>query len=329
LWTHTDRSTRRILLILEVEDTGIGIAPEDQARMFDVFVQVSEARVRKGSGLGLSIIRQFVQMMGGTIRVQSTPGEGSLFRVELPVELVEESEVVVTGRDDPERVVGLAPGQPAYRILIVEDRRTNWLLLKRLLEDAGFLVRVAEDGDQAMDSFRIWQPALIWMDLRLHTMGGLEAAEQIRAMEGGHEVRIVALTASAFVQEREEVLAAGFDDFIRKPYRREEIFECMARQLGVRYLYETAQQSSPAQPMVAPALEALALVPHQLRTELAAAVVRLDPGPIAELICRVREHDARLGEVLATAAKRFAYTEILDAIQGSDDSVPRDVPDPQ
>ncbi len=321
--------SRRILLILEVEDTGIGIAPEDQARMFDVFVQVSEARVRKGSGLGLSIIRQFVHMMGGAIRVQSTPGEGSLFTVELPVELVEESEVAVAGRDDPDKVVGLAPGQPEYRILIVEDKRTNWLLLKRLLQDAGFLVRVAEDGDQAVDTFRTWQPALIWMDLRLHTMGGLEAAKRIREMDGGHEVRIVALTASAFVQEREEVLAAGFDDFIRKPYRREEIFDCMARQLGVRYLSKAASQPSHTDPVLAPTLEALALLPHQLRTELADVVVRLDPGPIAEVIGRVREHDAQLGEVLAGAAKRFAYTQILNAIQDSDDSVPADVHDRQ
>jgi CheY-like chemotaxis protein len=297
--------------------------------MFDVFVQVSEARVRKGSGPGLSIIRQFVQMMGGTIRVQSMPGEGSLFRVELPVELVEESAVVVAGRDDPKRVVGLAPGQPEYPILIVEDKRTNWLLLKRLLQDAGFPVRVSEDGDQAVETFRTWRPALIWMDLRLHTMGGLEAAKRIRMMDGGREVRIVALTASVFAQDREEVLAAGFDDFIRKPYRREEIFECIARQPGVRYLYEAAQRSSPAEQATTPSLEALALLPNQLRMELEDAVVRLDPGPIGEVIDRVRQHDAQLGEMLAGAAKRFAYTEILDAIQGSDDSVPGDVHDRQ
>ena len=86
-------------------------------------------------------------------------------------------------------------------------------------------VRVAEDGAQGVEMFRIWQPHLIWMDLRLPLMSGLEAAREIRALDGGRQVRIVALTASAFAQQREEVLAAGLDDFLRKPYRREEIFD--------------------------------------------------------------------------------------------------------
>src|SRR6202034_256863 len=115
---------RRVPLIIEVGDTGIGIAPEDQARIFDVFVQAGKASTRKGTGLGLSITRQFAQMMGGKISVRSTPGEGSLFRVEVPVDEAEESEVLAAHddpNDDKRQVVGLAPGQPEYRVLIVED----------------------------------------------------------------------------------------------------------------------------------------------------------------------------------------------------------------
>ena len=212
-------ASRDIRLILEVEDTGIGIAPEDQARIFDVFVQAGQTSTQKGTGLGLSITQQFVHMMGGSIHVESSIGKGSLFRVELPVQEAEESEAVAAN-DDRGQVVGLAPGQPDYRILIVEDKRENWLLLQRLLEDAGFQVQVAEDGAQGVEMFRTWQPHLIWMDIRLPVMGGLEATGRIRALEGGRRVKIVALTASAFAQQREEVLAAGLDDFLRKPYRR-------------------------------------------------------------------------------------------------------------
>ena len=122
--------------------------------------------------------------------------------------------------------------------------RENWQLLQRLLRDAGFQVRVAEDGAQAVELFQTWRPHLIWMDLRLPVMGGIEAAGKIRAMEGGREVKIIALTASAFAQEREEVMAMGFDDFLRKPYRLDEIFEHMARHLGVRYVYRTAGRPS-------------------------------------------------------------------------------------
>jgi CheY-like chemotaxis protein len=217
-----------ILLIFEVEDTGIGIALEDQDRIFDVFVQAGNGFTRKGNGLGLSISRQFVHMMGGSIRVRSIPGEGSLFRVELPVEHAKDLEVVAA-HDDQGQVVGLAPGQPEYRILIVEDKRENWLLLQRLLENAGFHVQVAEDGARGVEMFRSWLPHLIWMDLRLPVMDGMEAARKIRALDGGRHVKIIALTASAFAQQREEVLAAGLDDFLRKPYRRGEVFDCMAR----------------------------------------------------------------------------------------------------
>jgi CheY-like chemotaxis protein len=300
-------------LILEVQDTGIGIALEDQTRIFDVFVQVGHASAQKGTGLGLSIVHQFVHMMGGTVRVQSAPGQGSLFRVELPVEQAEECELE-TGRENPEQVARLAPGQRDYRILIAEDKSENWLLLQRLLEDAGFQVQVAEDGAQAVEMFRTWRPHLIWMDIHLPVMGGMEATGRIRALGGGRQVTIVALSASAFAEQREEVLAAGLDDFLRKPYRREEIFDCMARHLGVRYVYKAAPRARPSEP-AALRLEAISLLPQPLRKDLADALVRLDPGPIGEVIARVREHDPQLGEALSRSAKRTEYSEILHALR--------------
>ena len=123
-------------------------------------------------------------------------------------------------RIDPGRIVGLAPGQPGYRLLIVEDQEENWLLLKRMVEDAGFQVRVAGDGAEGIEVFRTWRPHFIWMDVRMPVMDGLEATRRIRAIEGGRDVKIVALTASVFKEERDNVLAAGMDDFIRKPTGR-------------------------------------------------------------------------------------------------------------
>jgi CheY-like chemotaxis protein len=231
--------------------------------------------------------------------------------------LADESEVPAT-HDDHRLVTGLAPGQPDYRILIVEDRRENWMLLQRQLQNAGFQVQVAEDGAQGVEMFRTWRPHLIWMDVQLPVMGGMEAARRIRALEGGREVRIVALTASVFAQQREEVLAAGMDDFLRKPWRRNEIFDCLERQLSLRYVYREGQRArseaavSPLEP------EALAMLPQKLRKELAAALLRLDAGPIGEAIDRIREVDARLGDNLARLAKRFAYTEMLNALVDGD-----------
>jgi CheY-like chemotaxis protein len=233
----------------------------------------------------------------------------------------------VAANDDHGQVVGLVPGQPAYRILIVEDKRENWLLLQRLLEDAGFQVQVAKDGALGVEMFRIWQPHLVWMDLRLPLMGGLEAAREIRAMDGGLQVKIVAISASAFAQQRQDVLAAGLDDFVRKPYRREEIFDCMAHHLGVRYLYsEVPAGGAPTDPVAALRREALALLPQQLRKELVDALIRLAPEPIVEVIERVSIQDPQLGEVLARCANRFAYTEILNALENGNARLREEVP---
>ena len=252
--------------------------------------------------------------MGGTISVHSAPGQGSLFRVDLPVEQVQTSDV--TADDDHRQVLALAPGQPDCRVLIVEDKRENWLLLQRLLLDAGFQVQVAQDGLQAVEMYRSWQPHLIWMDVRLPVLGGPEATARIRALDGGAAVRIVGLSASAFAHEQKECLAAGMDDFLRKPFRREEIFDVMARQLGIRYSYGQAQPVHAADP--SPFFQAdLSTLPQELRDDLANAVLRLESMHISEVIDRVAQHDAQLGEVLSRAAERLEYTPILKALERS------------
>jgi CheY-like chemotaxis protein len=307
-----DSANSGALLILEVEDTGIGISPEDQDRIFDVFVQAGHPSYQKGTGLGLSITRQFIQLMGGKITLRSEPGKGSKFRVEVPVEQAEESDVAAASPDHGQ--VELAPGQPEYRLLIVEDRKENWQLLQRILGNAGFELRVAGDGAMGVELYESWRPHLIWMDLQLPVMNGVEAAAKIRAMEGGRKVKIVALTASAFEQEREEVLAAGLDDFLRKPFRREEIFDCLARHLGVRYADRQARAVPLASPRSATQLD-LTILPEDLRKELAAAVVTLDGELIRESIAKAAKYDALIGEALALVAKRSSYSEILKALR--------------
>jgi signal transduction histidine kinase/ActR/RegA family two-component response regulator len=300
-----------VLLRFEVEDTGMGIDPEDQVNIFEPFIQLGNTN-NQGSGLGLAITRKFVELMGGTISVESTPGEGSSFRVNVPAEEVNESEELA--REGADRlVIGLAPSQPDYRILVVEDRRENWLLLQRILEAVGFHVRVAQNGADAVEMFRRWRPHFIWMDVRLPVMNGLKAARCIRAMEGGQGVKIAALTASPFTDQRHEVLAAGLDDFVRKPYRPGEIFDCMARHLGVRYLYRVDPLATPERAS-APQPDALAALPQDLRGHLKDAVISLDVRRIAFMIDRVAERDAALGRMLAGCAEGFAYTAILNAL---------------
>jgi signal transduction histidine kinase/DNA-binding response OmpR family regulator len=306
-----DRTPQKLRLQLEVADTGIGIAAEDQAAIFEPFVQAGLKGTQKGTGLGLAITRRFVELMGGRVRLESTLGSGSTFRIELPVEEVES--VPAVPQRARRRPVGLAPGQRDYRILVVEDKAENWMVLERILQAVGFQVQVAENGEECIKLFTAWRPHFIWMDLRLPGMNGVDAARRIRVLEGGGEIKIVALTASAFSTQRDAVLAAGFDGFLRKPYRSEQIFDCMARVLGVGYIYVEDLPSADGDLSLTP--ESLEAVPEQLRKELADTVVRLEPREISAAIRRIADRDAAVGRVLASYADRFAYTKILNALQ--------------
>ncbi len=300
-------------LLIEVEDSGPGIAPEDRTRLFEPFVQLSEDATQRGTGLGLTITRQFVNMLGGSIVVESTLGEGALFRVELPVDLADTNDILQQDLGKHGQIVGLAPGQPVYRILIVEDQRENQLLLSRLMTNLGMDVKVAENGKRCLELFEDWRPDLIWMDRRMPVMDGIEATQRLRRLPGGQTVKIVAVTASAFKEQQQEMLDAGMDDFVRKPYRFEEIYDCMSRQLDVTYIY---QSEPPVVEAAAVTLTAdmLAVIPKALRQQLRDALISLDSEKIAESINQVIKVDATLGLALSHLADYFDYPSILDAL---------------
>lgn len=300
-------------LLLEVEDSGPGIAPEDQQRIFEPFVQLGAQWDNKGTGLGLSITRQFVQLMAGSISLESTPGKGSLFRIELPLSEVAKTDIVQSKQVKKGDVVGLSPGQPEYRILIVEDKLENQLLLAKLMESVGFQVRVAENGEQAVKLFQSWRPHFIWMDRRMPVMDGLEATRRIRILPGGNEVKIVAVTASAFIEQRSQSLEAGMDDFVRKPYRFNEIYECMSKHLGVRYIYD-GTPDEPEQPAIALTPEMLSVLPEGLRSDLATALESLETQRIARVIQQVASYDRKLQKTLSHLAENFDYPAILKAL---------------
>ncbi|HYI97210.1 MAG TPA: ATP-binding protein, partial [Bryobacteraceae bacterium] len=312
-WSATPTNIAdRVLLKFEVEDTGIGVAAADQARIFDAFVQAGEVDRHQGVGLGLTISRQLIGLMGGTVHMESAPGRGSCFRIELPAELVPYSDV--TQGDELPAVLALEPGQPEYRILIVEDDRESSLLLESLLQNAGFAVLAVGDGAQAVEKFRDWRPQFVWMDLHLPVIDGLEAARRIRNCDGGSAVRIAAVTASGFVGSRSEILAGGLDDYLHKPYRPEEIFACMARHLGVRYTRNQADAADTKEIAVGLRVEDLATLHVDVRRELREALMTLEPERISAVIKRISHDNAVLGSILARYAGEYAYTAILRAI---------------
>jgi CheY-like chemotaxis protein len=195
---------------------------------------------------------------------------------------------------------------------MVEDQVENQLLLRRLLEDAGFSVKLALNGAEGVELFQSFHPHFIWMDRRMPVMDGLEATKHIRALTGGQEVKIVAVSASVFGEQRTETLTQGMDDFVRKPYRPDEIFDCMARHLGVRYVYAAPEAAENDAPLPA---AALVYLPTALRHELVDALVNGNTDHIAQLLLRVEQQDAALAKTLSRHLNHFDYLPILQALE--------------
>lgn len=303
-------------LLIDVEDTGVGIKLEDQQRIFEPFVQVGEANTQKGTGLGLTITRQYVELMGGSINVESTLGKGSVFHIDMPLEMADEADVVkITGITKRE-VVGLAPNQPEYRILIVEDQKENQILLSQLMTNVGFTVKVADNGEQGVQLFQSWHPHLIWMDRRMPVMDGVTATRRIRELPDGKDVKIVAVTASALLEQRGEILSAGMDDFVVKPYRFNDIYECLIKQLGVQYIYADSQTEKVADEATL-TTESLAILPPALRQELQTALESLDSERISAVIQQVATYDANLEKTLLHLADNFNYPAILKTLKSN------------
>jgi signal transduction histidine kinase/FixJ family two-component response regulator len=298
----------------EVADTGPGIPDEEKERIFFPFVQLgNRPSTDAGSGLGLAICRQHVELMGGEIGVASESGEGSVFHFEIPVTVLSSEAVRAAPRRG--RIIGIAKGEPCYRLLIVEDHPENRLLLRKLLEPLGFDLREAATGEEAVALFQQWRPHLIFMDIRLPGMGGLEATRGIKTADAGIQTRIVAVTAHALEEERREILAAGCDDFIRKPYRDIEILDTLAKHLGVRFIYEeeAAAASVPA------SLDATALagLPDELLNKLEHALTLIDADAISRAIEEIRACNPSLAEALAAVGAELQYGRILRLIRAA------------
>lgn len=310
LWVKHNHATH---LIMEVEDTGCGIAPEDQAKLFQPFVQVGPQGRQQGTGLGLAITRQFAELMGGGISVTSSAGKGSVFRVDVVVQLASPEEIPQISMEQGD-VTGLEPGQPIWRVLVVEDQKDNQILLMGLLQKAGFQTRLAENGAGAVEQFTIWQPHFIWMDRRMPVMDGVEATRRIRALPGGDAVKIAAVTASTFREEDAELTTAGFDAVVHKPYRPAQIFDCMERLLGARFVRDEAE----AMPTAHRDLSGAALddLPFALRQELDEALLFLDSERILRVIGEIGRAAPELAAALGERAHNYDYSGIREALQG-------------
>ena len=225
------------LLSIEVRDTGIGIKRDDLDRIFLPFEQTAgTAALTEGTGLGLTITRQYVEILGGKIVVESEPGKGSCFRFTIPVGRCDPDHARLPSCPDyPVRIAGPAT---VVRALIVEDQPENRLLLRHFLEPLDFQIREAANGQEALAVFQEWQPQVIFMDRRMPVLDGLEATRKIRTLSGGAETVIIAVSARSFKEEQQEMLAAGCNGFIAKPFGSGDIMALLKQHLHLEFVYE-------------------------------------------------------------------------------------------
>jgi CheY-like chemotaxis protein/nitrogen-specific signal transduction histidine kinase len=300
-------------LFFEVEDTGAGIAPGEIDSIFEAFVQTETGKQsQQGTGLGLPISKRFIELMGGEITVSSQLGKGTIFRFHIKAQWSAAEKIK---EDKPRRrVIGLQPNQPEYRILAVDDRWENRQLLLKLLQPVGFALREASNGQETVEIWQQWQPHLIWMDMRMPVMNGYEATQQIKSNLRGQATVVIALTASTLEEEKAVVLSAGCDDFVRKPFREEIIFEKIAQHLGVRYLYEEIADSG-EEKVDRLTAEDLRIMPEQWLGELVEAAASIDSQLIAQLLSQIPEEHQSLSKAIQKEVDEFDFERIMNLAQ--------------
>ena len=322
----TTNDEQKLILYFEVEDTGPGIDPQEIHLLFEAFAQTETGRKsQQGTGLGLPISQKYVQLMGGEIQVSSTPGVGSIFAFTIQIGLTEADSVQIP--KPYRKIINLAPNQPEYRILIVDDVPESRLLLIKILTAIGFFTQEAENGQEAVEIWNKWQPHLILMDMRMPVMDGYEAVRQIRMQEKqklncpknqGNSAKtiIFALTASAFEEQRKIIISVGCDDFIRKPFQAEVLLEKISQYLGVEYLWEAESKEieniqKTAEPIAAvDLLNLLSQMSSDWSQSLYDAASECSDDLVLNMVSEIPPEKAPLANTLRDLAENFQFDKI-------------------
>ncbi|GDY12012.1 hypothetical protein LBMAG53_08900 [Planctomycetota bacterium] len=308
------------MLTIRIRDTGAGIAPTELPDLFRPFVQAEAGRKHgDGTGLGLAISLKFARLLNGDLSVESRPGIGSCFTLYLPV-LRATSAVMQPSRLN---VVGPAPGERTPRLLIAEDHADSRTLLTEMLRTSGCLVVSVGNGDEAVSACRRERFDLVWMDIDMPVLDGMAAAAAIRNLPGPTP-KLAALTAAAFAEDQQRLLAGGFDAVAIKPFREDELFRIMERLLGIHFTWKRVEPGSSGEPVLPDEAihDRLRLVPASEIAALSDAVLTGDLDAGSRQLANWRDR------VLAKALTRMLDAYAMDQVLGLLTKIPGTPGDP-
>ncbi|NEP18008.1 MAG: PAS domain S-box protein [Leptolyngbya sp. SIO4C1] len=312
-----DLSGETLTLYFEVADTGCGIPDADRETLFQPFVQTQRGAQLGGTGLGLVICRQYVQLMGGSLQFTSVPGQGSTFYFQIQARQASLAEVQPALQQP--RALRLAPHQPDYRILVIGDQVDSRNLLTQLLSVVGFQVYAAA-GEAALVQCQTWQPQLVWLDAPTP-----ELVQRIRQCAapvsplppGTTQAAPIVIGILERPTEAASWLAAGCDDVITKPLQEAAIFAQLVTHLQTEFIYEAAPSSllaAAAAPRPTLTLDDLRPLPQDWLTALHQAAIEVDSQEIRRLLRLLPIEQAELAQKLSSLTQQFGFDEIIDAI---------------
>lgn len=315
IWTESSQHERYPLYV-EVVDTGSGISAADKTQLFNPFWQNREGSRAGGTGLGLPITKSIIEMMRGSLSVESTTGSGSTFKFHVFIKSSTITDVDFKTKDV--EIIRLAPDVGTIKILIADDREDNRNVLRELLSPLGFELREANNGEEALQVFKSWQPQAILMDMVMPVMDGYEAIRQVRETDYGKSTLIIGITASVFTDDIIKITEAGADKVLLKPFKAEVLFNLLSEIPEVQYTYKqpiTNQELIHDQNKYQ---QLMSNVPAQILSAMREALKQGNMVQLRNLSTEIESIDEALAKHLVELTNYYEYEKLEELIQSKE-----------
>ena len=303
-----DRSQKQPLRFL-IKDTGVGIEPKDIKKLFLPFEQGMAGVSKGGSGLGLVISREYIDLMKGGLSINSEPGKGSEFSFTCQFE---EELSSIYRKEEKQIITGLKNGSNSKLVLVVEDNDLNRSLLVQLLESMGFKTKEAKNGKFAVVVFTQEAPYIVLMDMRMPEMDGKTAMNHIRKLDAGKSVPIIFLTASIMDKQKDEILSSGADGLLFKPFRETELAEILKEKAGVAFTYEIEDKSLNTDDELALDLSKLS---GKTRSNLHEAATKGNIIELRNMVEKIKVADPVVGNGIGDLVNEYNYKKLLKLLE--------------